>query len=158
MKTKQIHDKRVKNTAEKFENWHPKEPEYDVDGELVEPVKHQKPPKKYETGFLQKLDGRTEAFAILNTSYKEIASDLGGVQNLSHIQECMIERFCFLEFFLKTLEAKIASSPKKSAKIISRWVQAQNCLIGLAKCVGLERRVKTVTNLKDYVLSKKSKK
>jgi hypothetical protein len=143
------------NSKDDFEDWH--KPIYTEDPDHV-PVKFQKPPKVFEQGFLQKLDGRTVAFQALNDSFNELTADLGGVKGLSHIQLCLVERFVFLEYFLKSLEAKIASSPKKSSRLIARWVQSLNCLIGLAKCVGLERRVKTVTNLKDYVLSKKSKK
>jgi len=140
---------------EKFENWH-KEPEYDSDGEEIVHTKFQKPPLRFENNFLQKLDCRTVAFKVLTESFNEVAEDLGG--KTSHIQSALIERYVFLEYFLKSLEAKIATNPKKSSRLIARWVQSLNCFLGLSKTLGLERRAKKIENLSSYVLKNKKSK
>jgi len=119
------------------------------------PVKFMKPPKRYEAGFLAKMDGRTEAYQLLNGAYQEVVSDMGGVESLSHVQICLAERFCFLSFVLRSIEFRIVSEPKKSAKLIGRWVAALNSLVGLAKTIGLERRAKRVANLKTYIEGKR---
>ena len=108
-------------------------------------------PKKYKVGFLQKMDGRTEACKMLRSSFNEIISDLGGVDNLSHIQICLCERFTFLEFVLRRLEYRIANEPKQSSKLLARWVQSLNSLVGLGKSIGLERRAKKVPSLEKYI-------
>jgi len=114
-------------------------------------TKLMKLPKKYKVGFLQKMDGRTEACKMLRSSFNEIISDLGGVDNLSHIQICLCERFTFLEFVLRRLEYRIANEPKQSSKLLARWVQSLNSLVGLGKSIGLERRAKKVPSLEKYI-------
>jgi len=121
-------------------------------------TKRMKPPDKYEAGFLKTLDERTVAFRQLNDAYQEVMDDMGGQAGLSHVQVCMAERFCFLEFVLRGIEHKIATNPKESEVLIGRWVQAINSLSGLAKTIGLERRRKSTINLQEYVAGKKKKK
>jgi hypothetical protein len=140
-----------KNKTE-FENWH--KPIYTEDPDHV-PVKFSKPPVKYEAGFLAKLDKRTEVYQLLNDAYQEVVGDIGGVENLSHVQVCLAERFCFLEFVLRGIEHRIATEPNKSGKLLSRWVQALNSLVGLGRTIGLERRVKKIANLRTYIEDKK---
>ena len=112
-------------------------------------------PVKYEAGFLKDFDRRTQLYELLNGSYNEVVSDMGGVEGLSHAQVCLAERFCFLEFVLRGLEQRIATEPKKSVKLLSRWIQGLNSLVGLAKSIGLERRAKRIASLEAYVKSKK---
>lgn len=135
-----------------FENWH--KPEYEEEPDYA-PKHFLRPPIKYETNFLAKLDKRTDAYHLLNNSFQDIMSDLGGGESLSHVQKCLTERFVFLEYVLRTIELRIASAPKKSTKLISRWIQALNSLVGLGRTIGLERRAKKVVNLAAYVEGKK---
>lgn len=137
-----------------FEDWH--KPLYKKDPESM-PVKFPRPPKRFETNFLQKLDSRTRSWKILNASFTEVCADLGGQEGLSHIQQTLCERYVFLEFFLKTMEARIAAQPKNSAKLISRWIQALNSLLGLSKTLGLERRTRQIENLQSYIGKDKTK-
>jgi len=119
------------------------------------PNKFMKMPKRYETNFLAKMDSRTHIFHLLNNAYKAIMSDLGGQESLSHIQLCLVERFVFLEFVLKSIEHQIVTEPKKKiGKLINRWIYAINCLTGLGKTVGLERRAKKIANLQSYIKGK----
>jgi len=145
-------NKNKDNTKEVFENWH--KPIYEEDPDNA-PTKFKKPPKRYETNFLAKLDKRTESYQLLYGAYTDVVNDMGGRDGLSHVQLCLAERFCFLEFILKRIELQIATEPKKSAKFVSRWVQGLNSLVGLAKTIGLEKRAKRVVNLKAYVEGKR---
>jgi len=97
-------------------------------------------PPRYEPGFLEKLDRRTEIFKVLRRSFTQIASDLGGEEELSHIQHALVERFVFLEATLTKIEHDMATNPDGSEQF-SRWVQAVNSLTGLAKTLGIQRRV-----------------
>ena len=83
---------------------------------------------------------------------------MGGVDSLSHTQVALAERFVFLEYILRKLETQIALSPKKSAGMLSRWIQGLNSLTGLAKTIGLERRARKVESLETYVKGKKNAK
>ena len=118
--------------------------------------KRVKVPAKYEPGFLVRLDGRLEATKILNSAYDEVTADMGGMQNLSHVQLCLAERFVFLEYVMRRLENRIANNPKKSAVLLSRWIQGLNSVSGLAKTIGLERRAKKIDSLESYVKERKN--
>jgi hypothetical protein len=112
-------------------------------------------PAKYRAGFLNEMDGRTRTFEKLHAAHCEILTDLGGADNLSHVQKSLVERYVFLEFFLRNLESKIASESKESGELLGRWVQAVNSFLGLAKTIGLERRAKKITNLSTYIKEQK---
>jgi len=108
-------------------------------------------PAKNTPGFLQDIDGRTKIYELLREAHSEILQDLGGEDNLSHVQRCLVERFTFLEFTLRSIEQKIASNPKESAEMLSRWIQGLNTLSGLAKTIGLGRKGKKVASLQTYI-------
>lgn len=106
---------------------------------------------KYEPGFLQTLDGRLEVAKILNSAFDEVTDDMGGKDSLCHTQLALAERFVFLEYVLRRIETRIALNPKKSGKLLSRWIQGLNSLNGLAKVIGLKRNAKKVQCLESYV-------
>lgn len=112
--------------------------------------KHSKLPAKYEPGFLEQMDRRTEVYKRLSDSYDAIIADLGGADDLSHLKVSLIERAVFLIACLKTWENQIASNPKGSEHLLSRWIQALNTLQGLTKTIGLDRLKKRV-DLRSYV-------
>jgi hypothetical protein len=142
------------NETYQTENWHKSEYEDDPDNA---PKTFRQPPDKYERHFLAKLDGRSRAAQILRQSFDEITSDLGGVESLSHIQLCLVERFCFLEFLLRKKELEMAQSNKNGErdKAMGSWVQSLNSLVGLAKAIGLERRARKVESLESYIKNRK---
>ena len=118
-------------------------------------TKRMKLPDKYKAGFLREFDKRSSTYSLLNSAYQEVMSDMGGTENLSHVQVCMAEKFVFLEFIIRSIEQRIANNPKKSDELLGRWIQGLNSLCGLAKTIGLERRRKSVANLQEYVKGKK---
>lgn len=112
-------------------------------------------PEKYSVGFLQRLDQRTQSFQLLDTAYQQVLADRGGKDTLSHVQVCLIERFVFLEFFLRTLEVKIANAINENKKIpsktFSRWIYSCNSLKGLATTIGLKRKARQISGLVEYL-------
>lgn len=117
--------------------------------------KQNKLPAKYEKGFIRKMDGRTEIARELRAAFDEIVADQGGIEGLSHVRRSLVERFCWLEAVLRSLELRIAEADKaETAELLSRWIQALNSLVGLGKCIGLERRARKVDDLRSYVASK----
>lgn len=112
-------------------------------------------PTRYEKGFLSRLDGRTEIARELRAAFDEIVADQGGVDGLSHVRRSLVERFCWLEAVLRSLELRIAEADKaETAELLSRWIQGLNSLTGLARTLGLERRARKVDDLRSYVASK----
>src|SRR3989339_1368859 len=87
-------------------------------------------PAKYEAGFIDMLDKRTETYQLLHTAFTEVTDDLGGLASLSHTHKCLAERFVFLEFVLRSLETRIAENPKKSDELFARWIQGLNSITG----------------------------
>jgi uncharacterized membrane protein YccC len=79
-------------------------------------------------------------------------SDQGGIDNLSHVRRSLVERFCWLEAVLRSLELRIAEADKaETADLLAKWIQALNSLVGLGRCIGLERRARKLDDLQSYV-------
>jgi len=156
MKKTKIKLSKQHSKAFQVENWNDKKYEDDPDSK---PAIFANPPTQYEQHFLAKMDKRSRSYQLLKDSFDEITADRGGPEQLSHVQLCLIEKFCFLEFMLRMKELKMAESPtnEKDGNFGS-WVQSLNALIGLAKTVGLERRAKTVASLETYIKQKKKHK
>jgi hypothetical protein len=106
-------------------------------------TKPQTLPPKFQAGFLSTLDGRTDLCKALRANYDAIVSDLGGRDDISHVKASLIERFCWLEAVLQTLEHEMANGLISKTEAISRWIQAVNALSGLAKALGIERKAPT---------------
>lgn len=105
-------------------------------------------PAKFETGWLEQLDGRRNIAKNLRARFDEIASDLGGVDSLSYMQRSLVERALWLEYWLSSQERELAVG---AAFDVSRWVQAANSLQGIYNRLGIERRAKDVPDLQTYL-------
>jgi hypothetical protein len=111
---------------------------------------HRKPtelPAKFKVGFLSTLDRRTDLAKALRTNRDQIVSDLGGLDEIGHVKNALIERFVWLEAILQSLEQEMASGQIDKLGV---WIQAVNSLSGLAKTLGIERKERT-TDLRAYV-------
>ena len=97
-------------------------------------------PDKFQAGFLSTLDGRTELARALRDNCRAILSDIAADEPVSHIKAVLIERFCWLEMFLRTLEHEMATGLVDNRESIGRWIQGINSLCGLAKVLGVEHR------------------
>lgn len=115
-------------------------------------------PQRYEPGFLQKLDRRRDLTQRLLATFGEIVDDAGGEDAQTRLRLSLCERFVFLEEVIRRWEAEIVTSPAKNEQLVSRWVQATNSLVGLARHIGLERRLHNVVDLKAYVSDARAKK
>src|SRR5262249_40268783 len=83
---------------------------------------------KFKPGFLTKLDGRTEIAKALLANRDAIVADIGGLDEIGHIKRGMIERYCWLEALLQSLEYEMANDKGKMLEGLSRWIQAVNSL------------------------------
>ncbi len=116
--------------------------------------KNKRLPEKFEAGMISTLDGRTDLAKRLSYSFNKVANDLGGVEGLPHVRVALIERFAWLEEFLRAIELKIGEDPVKQADLMGKWVQGTNSLNGLAKMLGVEQpsRTKAAPDLYDTIL------
>ena len=65
-------------------------------------------PARFKVGFLTTLDGRTDLAKALRANYADIVADIGGQVEVGHVKAALIERFCWLEAILQTLEHEMA--------------------------------------------------
>lgn len=97
-------------------------------------------PEKFSTGFLARIDGRTEVARALRANYDAIVADIGGSDEVGHVKAALIERFVWLEGILQTLEHEMSTGTTDRNEAIGRWIAAVNSLTGLAKTLGVQRK------------------
>jgi len=76
-------------------------------------------PKKYEKGFIPTMDGRTDLAKRLGHTYESVLNDCGGQENISYTKLVLIERFTFLEEFLRQIEKAIVENPSKTRNCLA---------------------------------------
>ena len=109
---------------------------------------HKTPPKKFNTGWLSELDGRTAIAQVMRERYAAFTNDLGGVDRLSYAQRSLVERALHLEYWLAQQERALIEGADFD---VGKWTQAANALQGILTKLGLDRQAKDVPNLHDYL-------
>ena len=74
------------------------------------------------------------------------------IQADSYQKDLLCQRAIFISVQLETMELLAAEKGNFNAGVYTQMV---NALLGLLKSLGLERRAKTVVNLKTYIKSNK---
>lgn len=100
-------------------------------------------PDKAETSFIQRVDARTPLRRRLQVAYNELLAEAGGPQSVPYAKLALIERFCWLEEFLREIELEMTTSPKRRDELIGRWVQGCNSITGLARMLGYQDKTPT---------------
>jgi hypothetical protein len=98
-------------------------------------------PAQFQAGFLSQLDGRTDLSKALRANYESVMADIGGPDEVGHIKGSLVERFCFLEAVLQTLEHDLTTGAIGKAEALAKWIQAVNTFVGLARTLGVERKL-----------------
>jgi len=100
--------------------------------------------RTYRPSAILKLDQRTALAKVCRQRFESLANDLGGLDSLSGMQVLLLDKLVFLEARLAAHQSAVfgAKSPKEAAEIEGRWVQQLNTLVGLAKTLGIERKVR----------------
>jgi hypothetical protein len=114
---------------------------------------HKTPPKKFNTGWLSELDGRTAIAQEMRERFRAFTDDLGGAETLSYAKRSLVERALWLEFWLAQQEQALAGG---SDFDVGKWVQAANGLQGILSKLGLDRQAKDVPSLNEYLARKAS--
>jgi hypothetical protein len=98
-------------------------------------------PSKYEENFIFKLDKRLDITHELIAKFKRIEDDLGGDSSLSYLQQSLIQRYLFLEYWLQETEKKLIKGKEVD---IGKWVQSINSAQGVIAKLGLEKKPKDI--------------
>lgn len=109
-------------------------------------------PARFEPHFLDDADGRCVAVKELRRRLERLKTD-AAID--SYQKQIIAQRCVFLTARLETQEVVAAQGGRFDAGC---YVQAVNCLIGLLKCLGLQRQAREVVNLRTYVESKQKQK
>ena len=96
-------------------------------------------PEKFRAGFLSCMDGRSNLTKALRANYDQIVKDIGE-DNVGSVKATLVEKFVFLSVVLQSIEAEMVAGQISKSEAISKWVQALNSLVGLAKVLGVERK------------------
>src|SRR5690349_3353855 len=109
-------------------------------------------PTAFEPGFIARLDGRTGLARALRDRFDSLAADLGGIEEMSGVRSSLLARFVWLEASLAKLENDMATAadPKATSEVLSRWIQGCNSLLGIAKTLGLDRKIRGSWDTLDY--------
>lgn len=95
-------------------------------------------PKRFEAGFLTKLDQRTELYKTLKANYEQIVDDLGGKQ-LSLVKATLVERFVWLTALVQSLEQRLMDEGTDAMELGKQIISATGILNRLANTIGLDR-------------------
>lgn len=111
-------------------------------------TKAQPVPEHFRSGFISDLDGRTAIAQDLRQRYEAITLDLGGADSLSYMQRSLVERYLWLEHWLRTEEQRLAAGAEFD---VGKWVQAANSAQGILSKLGLQRQARDVPDLAQYL-------
>ena len=105
-------------------------------------------PARFVPKFLDDADGRPHVIRVLRNRLQQLKDD-AGVDSFQ--KDLLAQRAIFIAAKLETMEVEAMT---KNHIDFGSYVQATNCLIGLLKSLGLQRKAKEVMNLKSYIKSK----
>lgn len=97
------------------------------------------------------LDRRTRPYRRFVAIRENIISDLGGMDMLSEVQLQLVTRFSTLALQLEMTEAAALAGQAIDPEAFGR---SAGHLRRLAEAIGLERRARTVPDLRDYIAAK----
>jgi hypothetical protein len=104
-------------------------------------------PARYDEGFLDEMDGRSELAKVLRQRLRALVSDLGGLDALSYQERSLCKRAVHLERLIEQRELTLAHNGTVDE---SGYFNAINVLSGLYHKLGMKRRARTVS-LKDVL-------
>ena len=97
------------------------------------------------------LDRRTRAYRRYTAIRDAVLEDLGGEGALSEVQRQLVSKFATLALTLEITEAAALAGQTIDAEAFGR---VAGHLRRLAEAIGLERRAREVTDLRDYLAAR----
>lgn len=105
----------------------------------------------FKPRFWEDSDSRISVVKLIRRRYELLKSHAGG--NESAQRDLLCQRCAFVSVILETKEVEAAEGNDLD---LGSYVQGINCLVGLLRALGLEKRIKNVTDLKTYLEGKKA--
>lgn len=109
-------------------------------------------PAVFRPRFWEDSDQRCAVVRLIRRRYELLKEHAGG--NESFQRDLLCQRLAFVSIILETKEVTAAEGGDLD---LGSYVQAVNALVGLLKTLGLDKRMKTVSDLKSYLAEKSSK-
>jgi len=103
-------------------------------------------PVKFSPRFWTDCDSRLAIVRNIRSRYHLLREACGG--NESPQRDLLVQRIAFLAILIETSEVIAAEGGQVDMGV---YVQSVNAFTGLIKTVGLEKRIKNVTDLKTYL-------
>lgn len=111
-------------------------------------------PERFDSGWIQALDGRTSIAQTMRERYSALSSDLGGHDHLSYQRKSLASRALWIEAQIEMKEAALARGEEVDTGALTQQI---NSLLGLYKTLGLDRVAKDAPDLATYLAAKGAK-
>lgn len=98
----------------------------------------------YGRNTLDDLDGRFKPVREAKARWHQLASDLGGVTELSYQKQSLLWRFVFLEGWIEDQERRMLQGQTVDE---SKWLSALGSFTSLLSRIGLERKARQISPL-----------
>ena len=112
------------------------------------PTKSRQLQRKFTPRFWEGLDGRTNTAQLIRARYEQLRDDVGAT---STQRDILAQRAVFLSLVLETQEVEAATEGKLDLGV---YTQGLNALTGVLRALGLDKQVKKVGSLDDYIAGK----
>lgn len=103
-------------------------------------------PGQFKPRFWEDSDMRCAVVKTIRRRYQLLKEHAGGGESFQ--RDLLCQRAAFLSIILETQEVKAAEGGDLDVGV---YTQGMNGLTGLLKTLGLEKRIKNVTDLKSYL-------
>ncbi|MGZ0655636.1 hypothetical protein ACWPKS_08510 [Coraliomargarita sp. W4R72] len=105
---------------------------------------------RFQPEFWAEADGRCAIVKEIKRRFELLKADCGAD---SHQKDMLCQRATFIAIQLETMERKAVEEETFDA---NRYTVLSNTFLGLLKSLGLERKVKEVTDIRSYAKGKAS--
>jgi hypothetical protein len=103
-------------------------------------------PGKFTPRFWEDSDNRIGVVKLIRRRYEQLKAHAGGEESTQ--RDLLCQRCAFVSVILETKEVEAAENNDLD---LGSYVQGVNCLQGLLRALGLERRMKSVGGLQTYL-------
>jgi hypothetical protein len=103
-------------------------------------------PRRFIPRFWQDCDCRIATVKLIKRRYELLKEHCGGGESAQ--RDLLVRRIAFVSIVLETAEVKACEAGEID---LGSYIQSVNSLVGLLKTIGLDRKVKNVTDLTAYL-------
>jgi hypothetical protein len=109
-------------------------------------------PVRFTPRFWEDSDNRISVVKLIRQRHELLKAHAGGHESAQ--RELLCQRCAFVSVILETKEVEAAEGGTLD---LGSYVQGVNCLTGLLRALGLEKRMKSVSDLSAYLDEKEKK-